>query len=141
MEGADLTAEFPIKASGSFLGTKLIRSTARKPEHRDYHDERAHPGQKPVHRALILFPLLRDISRILGRGSTLGALRTGRFSACPLGCAPPPAPGVLPRLRPAEEMLFGETMEPEAGVVRRDRSRHGLRLELKEGDAERYRIA
>jgi L-alanine-DL-glutamate epimerase-like enolase superfamily enzyme len=40
-----------------------------------------------------------------------------------------------------ERMLFEGTLEPDGGVLRPDRSRPGLGLELKRADAERWRVA
>jgi L-alanine-DL-glutamate epimerase-like enolase superfamily enzyme len=39
-----------------------------------------------------------------------------------------------------EAMLFDGTLEPAGGALRPDRSRAGLGLELKHGDAERFRV-
>jgi hypothetical protein len=39
-----------------------------------------------------------------------------------------------------EPMLFDGTVEPRDGVLRPDRSRPGLGLELKAADAQRFRV-
>jgi hypothetical protein len=39
-----------------------------------------------------------------------------------------------------EHMLFDGALTPVEGVLRPDRSRPGLGLELKRSDAERYRV-